>query len=152
METPAPRAVAADDEAASTLSRALGLDELFPGFDAARLREVFPGGVLSEYPLGFRLVDQGEAGQDVFVIAGGKVSVRETMGDDDIPLVVLGTGDVFGEIGLLRGGVRTATATALEDSRIFRLPGKDLQEVIAKHPSLGDHLGRIAAARLGRSQ
>jgi len=61
------------------------------------------------------LFQHGEPGDALFAIVTGRVEIS-VVGTSGRRLVlnVLGPGDVFGEIALLDGGERTASATTLE--------------------------------------
>lgn len=62
---------------------------------------------------------QGDPGQAMFVIAAGRV--RLTLGGNghETHLATLGPGEFFGELSLLTGAPRTATAQAVEDSQLL---------------------------------
>lgn len=62
---------------------------------------------------------QGEPGTTWFLVDSGRLGVRV----DGRPVRVLGPGEGFGEIALLRQGVRTATVTADEPSVLWVLDG-----------------------------
>jgi CRP-like cAMP-binding protein len=60
--------------------------------------------------------------------------------EEERTLRELGPGDVFGEIGLLRGVPRTATVTALTEGTLFALDGADFAELVGSGPGLGSRL------------
>lgn len=62
------------------------------------------------------LFRQGDPGQEMFVIAAG--GIRLTLGSNgyETHIATLGPGEFFGELSLLTGAPRTATARAIEDS------------------------------------
>lgn len=62
-------------------------------------------------PAGAVLCSQGEEAHEVFLLVEGDVAVSR----DGRPLGVLGAGDVVGELAVLDGQRRTATAVALDD-------------------------------------
>ena len=134
-----------DDEAAATLCAALKIEGFFLEFTALQVKGVFPNSTYELYPTGFRLMTTGDKGRDLFVIHTGKVSVLRPFVMQDI---YLGAGDLFGEMGLVRDGVRTATVVAAEPSKIFRLLFQDLQYLMANNPALGEHLNSVAYHRL----
>ncbi len=69
------------------------------------------------FAAGETITSQDARGVAFFVIADG--TARVTRGEDDAG--ALGPGDYFGEIALLRDVPRTATVTAVTDSRLYAL-------------------------------
>lgn len=63
---------------------------------------------------GKALTEQGELGDEVFLLLDGVVSVEV----DDEPLTELGPGAVLGERAVLEGGTRTSTLRALTKCRV----------------------------------
>src|SRR5438445_6187026 len=71
---------------------------------------------------GETIFSQGDAGDSLFVVRQGRVQAIVT--SDDGQAIIVGEnerGDVFGEISLLDGGPRTATAVAVEDTECLTL-------------------------------
>ncbi len=72
------------------------------------------------YRKGDLIVKQGDYGISLYKILSGKVRVYLEDGDREIPLSVLGPGEIIGEVTFLNIGVepRSASARALEDSEL----------------------------------
>jgi MFS family permease len=86
-----------------------------------------------EAPAGTVLVRAGEHGDRYYLVEGGRVRVEPVAAE----ATTLGPGEGFGEIALLRDVPRTATVTALEDSRLRTLGRDDfLAAVTGSAPSL----------------
>src|SRR3954471_2805061 len=82
------------------------------------------------------IVNQEEAGDQLFVIAEGKVKVvlyGET--GREIILSILRTGDFFGEMSLLDRQPRSANVVAVEDSQLLGLDRDAFQTHLTAHPS-----------------
>jgi len=68
---------------------------------------------------GATLVEQGEAGRELFVLLDGVLSVDV----DGEPLAEVGPGAILGERAVLEGGLRTATLSAVTPCRVAVAPG-----------------------------
>jgi CRP/FNR family cyclic AMP-dependent transcriptional regulator len=60
----------------------------------------------------------------------------------------MGPGDAFGEIGLLDGKPRTATATAVTRTELILIRRERFSELLASEPSLAMHLIQLLCERV----
>jgi len=93
---------------------------------------------------------QGDAADAVYAILGGPGQVRIGAVERDsrgLMVELLGPGEIFGEIGVMDGSVRTADATA-GLVRLLRVGAPVFLEALATEPALGRNLCRLLAARL----
>lgn len=97
-----------------------------------------------EVPAGSTLFQVGEPGESLFIVTTGEVElyIRDTTGQK-IVLTVAADGQIFGELALLDGGGRTATAVALVDTELLELDRDDLLLLFRKTP---DAAVRLLAA------
>lgn len=105
-------------------------------------RQLLAGMVDLEKPAGGTLLFRaGEPGDAMYVVKSGAVelSVVDNVGQK-IVLSVVTPGDVFGELSLLDGGARTATAVVVEDSELVILDRGDLTVLFRKQPEAALHL------------
>src|SRR5215471_8914880 len=89
---------------------------------------------------GKRLVHEGDYSYDLIVIESGTADVikgGEVIGS-------LGPGDVFGEIGMLSGGRRTADVVATSPMRLITLSKWDLRRI---SDEVGEQLQKIVDER-----
>ena len=70
---------------------------------------------------GTMLFRQGDAGEEMFVIARGRVRLTLRQEDREKEVDVLGPGDFFGEMSLLYGAPRTASAQIVEDATLVSI-------------------------------
>jgi CRP/FNR family cyclic AMP-dependent transcriptional regulator len=94
---------------------------------------------------------QGDPGDSLHVVAAGaiKILLPSAEGEEAI-IATLRPGDYFGELALLDGATRSATAAALEASETLVLPRPVLMELLGIIPGLGDALLAGLAKELRR--
>jgi len=119
---------------------------LFTALDeasAATLRASMTGVKLSR---GQVLFKEGDAGDQLYVVVDGKLKLGTTSNDGRENLLsILGPGDMFGELSLFDPGPRTATATAVVDSKLLALANHQVIGWVKEHPQVSlQLLGRLA--------
>ena len=88
------------------------------------------------YSPGEVIVRQGDAADAFYLVRLGFVKVTERASGGDHVLTYLGRGGYFGEMGLLGGGVRTATCTALDHVDVVRITGEDFHLMLSRFPDI----------------
>jgi len=98
---------------------------------------------------GERVFDINEQGEHMYVIEAGRVgiSIEPDVGAKQF-IAVLGSGDCFGEMGILEDRPRSATAHVLEDARLLALEKSRLRGLIVQYPELALGMLRGLSARL----
>jgi len=96
------------------------------------------------FPAGKALTQQGELGRHFMVIVEGEVEVIR----DSTQIAVLGPGSFFGEMSLLDGQPRTATAMTLEPTHVLMLTTAAFSRVLTTMPSVDRKLLNVLAKRL----
>jgi CRP-like cAMP-binding protein/Fe-S-cluster-containing dehydrogenase component len=107
---------------------------------------------LQRFAPGQVIVQQGEAADSFYLVRIGFVKVSENYPGGELVLAYLSRGDYFGEIGLLGGGTRTATCTALDHVELVCISGADFREMVTKFPSVRAGLETVAAERRAANQ
>jgi CRP/FNR family transcriptional regulator len=99
---------------------------------------------------------EGDIGRALFIMESGKVELTR-LGADGRPaaLYTLKPGEFFGEMALLESRPRSATATAVENTRLHLLYRTKLEALLHSEPRIGvsimSHLARLLSARLRRA-
>ncbi|MBI5883874.1 MAG: cyclic nucleotide-binding domain-containing protein [Elusimicrobia bacterium] len=93
---------------------------------------------------GEELFSQGDAGDSIYVVAEGKV--RVIVGGKETAL--LGPRSHIGEMSLLDGEPRSATAVVAEDGRLLRIGAEEFRHLLMSHPGFTMALLRSLAGRL----
>ena len=107
---------------------------------------------LQRFAPGQVIARQGDTARSFYLVRIGFVKVSETYPGGELVLAYLSRGDYFGEIGLLGGGVRTATCTALDHVEVVRIAGDDFREMVERFPSVRQGLEAVAAERQAANQ
>ena len=94
------------------------------------------------------IVQQGDAGDSLFIIVEGVVGVQVQSDDGRTKEVArLGAGDFFGEMALLTGEERTATVIALVDTYLFELTQADIAPLIEQQPEVSERVSKVLTQR-----
>ena len=101
------------------------------------------------------LMKAGDPGDAFYILAEGSVQVETPMGSRRRDIARIDAGSIFGEIGFLDGGTRTATVRALSDGTMMRVTVAGYTILQSWQPQLALRiamdLGRICATRLRRT-
>ncbi len=106
---------------------------------------------LIRYSPGEVIVRQGDAADAFYLVRLGFVKVSERHPGGEVVLTYLGRGSYFGEMGLLGGGVRTATCTALDHVDVVRIAGEDFHLMLSRFPDIRAGLEQVARERADRT-
>ena len=102
---------------------------LFENLEESELNEVFLFLDKLSINKGESIVQEGDEGNDVYIVVSGSAQVFKSKPDGKIILSKLGPNDCFGEMALLETTTRSATVEALEDVVLLRLPPSALQKI-----------------------
>ncbi|MBS4034939.1 MAG: cyclic nucleotide-binding domain-containing protein [Ignavibacterium sp.] len=96
---------------------------------------------------------QGDPGIGLYIIREGEVQIeRETDAGEKITLATFSKGDFFGELALVDGEKRSASAVAVNECRVAVIFKPDLDEFIERYPKKGikilSGISSIVAIRL----
>ena len=88
------------------------------------------------YSDGEVIFQEGEEGDRMYVVQTGSVRITKKSPAGELPIAVLETGEIFGEMALFDRLPRSATATAIGDTRILGIDKKKLFQTIDRDPTL----------------
>ena len=93
--------------------------------------------VQETFASGEEIIRQGDLGSSMFIIESGNVDVTVSdSGSAPTRLAILSSKDVFGEMSLMTGAQRSATVTALVESRILRIDKPAMSKLLTVEPLL----------------
>ena len=92
-----------------------------------------------EFAAGSIIFREGDDADFAYLIRGGQVEILKRTSGGDIPVALLGPGDIFGEMGIIDERPRSATARAVHDVRAGTLDQRTFVDMILASPreSLG---------------
>lgn len=79
------------------------------------------------------LFQEKDAGSEFYIIISGAVKIYTSRDGEDKVLSIITQGDSFGELALLDGKPRSASAATLEDSVLFVLDKPNFLDVLQEH-------------------
>jgi len=125
---------------------------LFGKADELSLREMFRSVTVRSYRDGETILRQNDSTQTLVVIAAGQVaiSVRQEGGGKEREVAALSAGNFFGEMGLISGRRRNATATARGRADIIEIPRKAMLKLLRSCPPVKEELDRTFLIRAFR--
>lgn len=123
--------------------RAVAALPLFAHLNAANIAEIAALLRPRVVPAGTVIVRRGERADAMYFVTTGEVEV-----DIKPQPVILGGGQHFGEIALIRHTRRTATVRALTECRLLTLGVAEFERLLEIHTDIRDHIHRVAEQRL----
>ena len=125
------------------------LARLYPDLDTDFLRRIGSEFEQIKVAGGHTLVRRGEPSDALYILISGRlVATKEDDRGRIVRLGEIGRGEMIGEMSLLSGGTRTATVTALRDSRLVRISNQTFLEFMQRHPSVTRQFIQILISRL----
>jgi CRP-like cAMP-binding protein len=126
---------------------------LFQGMYVWQIKKILLSSEIRDFSPGELIVKEGETGKEMFVVLEGRVEARKRFHDGSVKdLRLMRVGDLFGEVGPLSGGQRTADIVALDDAQVLVLSWERLDRLTRLFPILAfrlfRNLTRIIGARL----
>jgi len=102
---------------------------------------------LLRFGRGERIIQQGAAGESMFILLSGDADVFVTAGGQNALVATLRTGDCCGEMSLLTGEPRSATVIARTDCEMWEIDKHVFAEVLQENTPLVQKLGELLARR-----
>jgi CRP/FNR family cyclic AMP-dependent transcriptional regulator len=104
---------------------------------------------IKRYEDGQLIFAEGEAGHEMFVVMSGAVDIVKKGAGDDAVVASLGTGEMFGEIALVAGGKRSASAIARgQDTQVVLIDQARFVYLVSQQPAFALSVMRMMALRL----
>ena len=119
---------------------------LFSGLDKVGLAQIAKLADEIDLPAGKQLLHQGDHPHEFFLIVEGSVRIDR----DGEQISTLGPGEFLGEIALLDGGQRRATATAETPVSLLILGRREFNSLLNEFPDIRSSVLTALAQRVRR--
>ena len=126
---------------------------LFADLEQGELESFSQVAVPRSFPAATRVFHEGDHSDACYIVRSGSFRVtREHSDGRAITLATLGPGDIFGELAMLDGEVRSASVEALSDGELLALPAGEVRALLARHPEITVKLVAALVAPPARRQ
>jgi flavin reductase (DIM6/NTAB) family NADH-FMN oxidoreductase RutF len=117
---------------------------VFSSLSPEMLRPILESGEEHRYEAGETIVLEGEPGSELFVILEGEVRIER----GGRALKTFSSGEFFGELAVLDGRARSASAVAVTDVRCLTVSRQTLRRALAAEPAAAWAMLEVLAGRL----
>ncbi|MBM4053425.1 MAG: cyclic nucleotide-binding domain-containing protein [Planctomycetes bacterium] len=94
------------------------------------------------------IFNEHDEGNEMYFIDSGRVKIIKKFGDNEGILTILDAGDFFGEMSLITGNKRTASAIALTDCKLRVMDKKTFEENLSNDTQFAKKLLETLALRI----
>lgn len=128
----------------------LSKTSFFADADPQQLSDVAEAGIERDLVRGDMLFDEGDAPDALYLVTKGRIAIAMASPIDHRESVValMEPGDLFGDMGMLDDGPRSALARALEPSAVLQIPFEPVRQLFNDDPRLLWNVARLLATRL----
>jgi len=110
---------------------------LFSDLEEGELERFSRVAVPRSFPAATRVFHEGDHSDACYIVRAGSFRVtREHSDGRAITLATLGPGDIFGELAMLDGEVRSASVESLVDGELLALPAGEVRALLARNPEI----------------
>ena len=129
------------------LGNLMATSPLFKPFNRMQQRDLLRRFTSHDVAPGTVVIHEGEEGRGLFVVLTGELEVSRRASDGPLPLGAVKTGDVFGEMAILRSTRTNATVTAQRPATVLFLAREYVARMVAGVPEIRSYLEALADER-----
>ncbi|HSS00203.1 MAG TPA: cyclic nucleotide-binding domain-containing protein [Kofleriaceae bacterium] len=130
------------------LGNLMATSPLFKPFNRLQQRDLLRRFTSHDVAPGTVVIHEGEQGRGLFVVLSGELDVSRRSADGTtVPLGGLRTGDVFGEMAMVRNAQTTATVVAVRPATVLFLGREYVDRIVAAVPEIKSYLEALAEDR-----
>jgi signal transduction histidine kinase len=107
---------------------------------------------LVELAAGDVLANEGEPGDELFVIVSGEIQVVKRSRESEVPIATLGPGEIVGEMAIFESQPRNATVRAHAPTRVIRISRDEILPILRTRPTATLSMLRTLLGRLRNTE
>jgi CRP/FNR family transcriptional regulator len=91
---------------------------------------------INEFGVDDVIFEEGSTGRELFVVLDGEVEIAKVSGASKISIIKLGKGEFFGEMAVIDGSARSATAIAsAPNTKVMRINHARFVYLVSQQPA-----------------
>ncbi|OAF17662.1 MULTISPECIES: Crp/Fnr family transcriptional regulator [Bradyrhizobium] len=91
---------------------------------------------INEFGVGDVIFEEGSTGRELFVVLDGEVEIAKVAGITKTTIITLGKGEFFGEMAVIDGSARSATAiAAAPNTRVMKINHARFVYLVSQQPA-----------------
>jgi len=126
--------------------------DLFSGLSDDALARLSSDLTECALPRGAALFEEGDPGDTAYVVTSGELEILKASGEQSVRIAISGPGVVVGEMSLLTGEPRSASARALVDVELVSIPKVTLDALLESDVRVAHALFDVFIARWREQQ
>jgi signal transduction histidine kinase len=126
--------------------------DLFSGLGESALSQLSADLTACSLPRGANLFQEGDPGDTAYVVTSGELEILKASAERSVRIAISGPGVVVGEMSLLTGEPRSASARALVDTELVSIPKVTLDALLESDAHVAHALFNVFIARWREQQ
>ncbi|MCG6974344.1 MAG: cyclic nucleotide-binding domain-containing protein [Desulfobacterales bacterium] len=123
--------------------------ELFESLSVGELAAIASVAEEVDYPAGEIIIKEGDAGDTLFLMVSGEVSVIKDLGEiNEIEIDRMTDGEYFGEMALFEDTVRSVSIRTEKPSAFMVLHKQEFKEIVREYPQIALEICKILSRRI----
>ena len=123
--------------------------ELFKSLSVGELAAIASVVEEIDYPVGEIIIQEGDAGDTLFLMVSGEVSVIKDLGEiNEIEIDRMKDGEYFGEMALFEDMVRSVSIRTEKPSAFMVLHKQEFKEIVREYPQIALEICKVLSSRI----
>ncbi|GAB4562132.1 MAG: hypothetical protein Kow0047_10000 [Anaerolineae bacterium] len=140
-----------NEEDQAKAAQVLAQMPLFEGLSEDLLATIASRLLLLYIPAGEVIFSEGSRADALYLVDSGEIELSREAGYRREVVARVGPGGFFGEMALITGRPRSATAIARYDTNLWVLYRSEFDDLVARHPAIGSAVSRGLSERLSEA-